>query len=117
MRLDLNGLETTCIIGDLDWERTHEQTLVIDLSLELDDSVAASDRLEDTVDYVALAQSVRDALVAARCRMIEHAAKVVCDCALMRPLVRSVDVRVTKRAPVPGLASASCALTQARRGL
>jgi len=110
MILKLNGLEVACIIGDLAWERTREQTLLVDLSLEMDDTVAATDDLAATVDYVALAEAVRQALREARCRMIEHAAKVVCDAALADPRVRSVKASVTKRMPVAGLASATAVL-------
>jgi len=113
MRLELNGIEVTCIIGDLAWERKREQPLSVDLSLELDDAVAASDSLDATVDYVALAEAVRAALRSARCRMIEHAAAVVRACVLGFPQVRSAEVRVTKRAPVPGLASATAVLRTA----
>ena len=53
--------------------------------------------------YAALAESIRAALVAAKCRMIERAAKVVYDC-LPTSAARVV---VTKAGAVPGLASAS----------
>jgi dihydroneopterin aldolase len=48
----VNGLTAECIIGLWDWERQVKQKLVIDLELETDiRRAAASERLEDTVDF------------------------------------------------------------------
>ena len=69
--------------------------------------MAASDELSDTVDYAALTERVRAALVAAKCRMIERAAKVVCDVCLAETKVKAATVRVTKTGAVAHLGSAS----------
>ena len=76
MKLRLNSLAVDCIIGELPEERVKQQTLILDIDLEIPDTAAASDELADTVDYAALAGNVRAALVEAGCRMIERAARV-----------------------------------------
>ena len=114
MTLELNGLAVDCIIGDLPEERTRTQRLLIDLSLEIGDEAATSDRLEDTVDYSALAQRITDVLVWAQCRMIERAAKVVCDTCLKDPRVRRARVRVTKSGAIAKLASAAAVYEEER---
>ncbi len=111
MTLRLNGIEATCIIGDLPDERVRPQTLRIDVELEIPPAAAESDRLCDTVDYAALADSVRQALVDAKCRMVERAARVAflaCEEAC-RPVAgaRPLRVAVAKSGAVSGLASAS----------
>lgn len=109
VELRLGGLAVDCVIGDLPDEREREQRLVLDVALELADGAKAdeTDSLADTVDYAALADSIRRTLVAARCRMIERAARIAADLCLAEPLVRRARVRVTKAGAVPGLASAS----------
>ena len=103
MTLRLNGLEVKCVIGDRPDERASPQRLLVDVELELPATAAETDSLSDTVDYAALAARIRDALVSARCMMIERAAKTVYD---VLP-VRTARVTVTKTGAVPGLSSAS----------
>lgn len=107
MILELNGIEVVCIIGDRPDERERLQRLTVDVRLEIGDGVAASDELSDTVDYAALTERVRAALVTAKCRMIERAAKVVCDVCLAETKVKAATVRVTKAGAVAHLGSAS----------
>lgn len=110
MTLRLSGLSVDCIIGDLPEERNREQRLRIDAELEVPFAAALSDDLRDTADYAALAGRIRDALVAARCRMIERAAKVALDACLADANVLRARVRVTKCGAVPGLESAAAEL-------
>ena len=107
MILELNGIDVDCIIGDRVEERTRVQRLRVDVRLEIVDAAAVSDELADTVDYAALTEKVRAALVAARCRMIERAAKVVCDLCLQDPKVSAATVRVVKAGAVAHLVSAA----------
>lgn len=107
MLLELNGLEVDCIIGELSEERLRNQRLVLDVQLEICDDSAYSDELADTVDYAALAESIRAALVSAECRMIERAAKVAHDICIADPKVRSAKVKVTKSGAIDHLISAS----------
>ena len=85
--------------------------MTVDVRLEIGDEAASSDDLSDTVDYAVLTERIRTALAAAKCRMIERAAKVVCDLCLEDPKVRAVRVRVTKTGAVAHLASASAVCT------
>ena len=110
MTLELESLAVDCIIGDLPEERTKAQRLIVDIRLEIDDAAAHSDSLADTVDYAALAARIREALSAAKCRMIERAAKVVGDVCLSEPKVLAAKVRVVKSGAVPHLESAEVVL-------
>lgn len=102
MILRLNELEVDCIIGERADERDRLQRLLLDVELEIPSTAAQSDELADTVDYAALAEKIRAALVAAECRMIECAAKTAFDAA--GRYARRVSVR--KYGTVPGLRSA-----------
>ena len=107
MILELNGLSVECVIGDRPSERTQPQRLLVDVRLEIDETVSESDALEDTVDYAALTEKIREALAKSQCRMIERAAKVVWKICRAFPSVRHATAKVTKAGAVPHLASAS----------
>ena len=115
MELRLNGIEVECVIGERPDERTRLQTLRVDVALEIADAVAETDELADTVDYAVLAERIRAALVAAKCRMIERAAKVVADVCRADKHVLSVEATVTKAGTVPGLESASVTYAEEKR--
>ena len=55
----IRDLRIDTVIGIYDWERSIKQTVHIDLELATDiASAAASDRIEDTLNYKAVAKSV-----------------------------------------------------------
>ena len=110
MRLRLDGLEVDCVIGERPEERDRLQRLLVDVELEVPDAAAESDEIADAVDYAALAESIRSALVDAKCRLIERAAKVVRDVCLADPRVGAASVSVTKAGAIPHLASATAVL-------
>ena len=107
MKVKLNNLAVKCVIGERPEERVREQPLRIDVELEIAGAAAETDDLADTVDYAALADRIRAALVADRCRMIERAAKVAYGVCRADAKVRAATVTVTKTGAIPGLESAS----------
>lgn len=114
MTLRLNGIDVDCVIGDLPDERERTQRLRVDVELEIAGKAAETDALADTVDYAALTAKIREALVAARCRMIERAAKIVCDLAFAQEGVASAAATVTKSGAVAHLESASATVRRTR---
>ena len=114
MRLELNGIDVACIIGERPDERTRPQRLRVDVVLTIGDRAAETDDLADTVDYAALTDEIRAALVAAKCRMIERAARVVRDLCLANAKVSAAEVRVTKSGAVAHLESAAAVIEAAK---
>ena len=107
-QLELCGLEVRCIIGDRPEERVCEQKLIVDVVLTFDMAdVLASDALNDTVDYVAVADALRDELRTAQFKMVESAAECVAQVCLRHARVNTVCVRVEKVGAVPGLRAAA----------
>ena len=107
--LKINGIEVECVLGDLPEERTREQKILVDVSLEMDlESASASDMISDTVDYALLVGNIREALEDAKCR----AAGIVADVCLEDPLVERAAVTVRKFGSVPGIASAAVTLVR-----
>jgi len=107
MKLKLNEIAVDCIIGDLPEERVRAQRLLVDVTLDMDEAASMTDQLEDTIDYAKLVMVIRRALVEARCRMIERAARLVAEVCRKEPRVKALKVAVTKSGAVPGLGSAT----------
>ena len=110
MKLRLDGIEVDCVIGERPDERVRAQRLLVDVELTVGDAAAETDDLADAVDYAVLAERIRSALVEAKCRLIERAAKIVRDVCLADPHVGAAKVSVTKSGAVPRLASAKAIL-------
>jgi len=55
----LGGLQIETIIGIYDWERENKQTVILDIEMAHDiKKAAATDDIEDTLDYKAVSQQV-----------------------------------------------------------
>jgi 7,8-dihydroneopterin aldolase/epimerase/oxygenase len=104
----LRGLRVSCVVGVHAWERKAPRELVLDVVLHVDTrAAAATDGLEDTVDYDAMATSLRGRLVELRPKLIEAAADAVAQVCLAHPSVASVDVTVRKDRAMRGTDSVS----------
>ena len=115
----LEGLRLECILGDLPHERTFPQELFLDLELTCDELPATrTDALADTVDYVAVAERVRTALIAARCRMIERAAQLAAEsafaCAPSPAIPASAPSASPSASPTPSPVSSPASASPAR---
>ena len=105
--LELRGLEVECILGDLPAERVSPGVFRVDIDLELDGRASSTDSLECAADYVAICNAVRERLAAAKCRLLERAARIAAETCLAFPGVASAAARVEKRGSVPGLDAAA----------
>jgi len=114
MKLKLNGIDVDCVIGERTDERNRLQRLCVNVELLVSDAAALTDSLADTADYAVLTERIRASLVAAQCRMIERAAKVVADVCLNEEKVRSVRVAVVKSGAIPHLESAEAVYEYSR---
>ena len=78
-KIFLNDLNIDTIIGIYDWERETLQTLSFDLEMDWDiRAAAASDHIDDTLDYGAVAQTIVSFVEASRYQLIETLAEDVC---------------------------------------
>lgn len=112
--LELVGLEVFGHHGVEEQERLGGQVFLFDLELEVPDD-AASDRIEDAVDYRLVAQRVSEVSEARRFDLIEALATAVADALLAEFALRRVRVRVRKPGVRPaGLTAAWSAATVER---
>ena len=113
--VEVEALEVFGRHGVGDEEREQGQTFLYDLRLEVSDA-ARSDRLEDTVDYVAVAKVVQEVSAANQFHLLEALAGAVADAVSERFPVEGVRVRVRKRDVAPaGLTVAWTGATVERR--
>lgn len=99
-RVFVKGLRVSGRHGVTELERESPQMFEVDVSCELDLAGAGtSDRLDDTLDYSALAQMAARVVGAQSYELLETLANRIADEALVDPRVISVHVRVIKSDP------------------
>lgn len=76
----ISELSVEAIIGIFDWERKIKQTLVLDIELATDiRTAAASDHIDDTIDYKTLTKRVIQYVEASEFQLVETLAERVCE--------------------------------------
>jgi dihydroneopterin aldolase len=114
LMVELIGLEVFGRHGVDDDERQQGRTFLYDIALGV--RPPASDRLEDTVDYRAVAACVQEVSDAREYRLIEALASAVADELAARFPVESVRVRVRKPGISPAGLSVEYSAATAERG-
>ena len=93
----IRGLKAKAVIGIFDWEKQIRQNLVLDLDLRADVAhAAASDTLEDAVDYKAISQRVVEFVEDSQFQLVESLAEAVARIIREEFAVSWVRVRVAK---------------------
>ena len=114
-KISIEGIQLACIIGTADWERQLKQKLLLDLVLELDLSVAGqSDRLEDTIDYVAVVDAVTDLARDSQYLLIEALAEAIAQRLLEEFPVDAVGVVLNKGGSVKGAKNVAVAIRRVK---
>ena len=97
MTIELLGLVVFGHHGYLEEERRLGQRFLVDLWADVDEAAAASDRIEDTVDYRKLAGLVREVFAGPERLLLESLAGAIADGALERfATVDRIRVRIRK---------------------
>jgi FolB domain-containing protein len=96
--LAVEGIRVRCIIGVGDAERQAPQELIVDYRVRVDfDAAAATDSIEDAVDYRVLTRRMVEAVEASSYRLVETLAARLCQIALGEFAgVREIRVEVEK---------------------
>lgn len=99
----LRDLRVDCVIGVFEWERRLKQAVHIDLDLAADARrAAASDRIEDALDYKATARRLIEYVGSSQFRLVETLAERIAEIALKEFKTPWVRVRVNKKGAVRG---------------
>ena len=98
--IQLRGLRAMGVHGVRPEEQQDAQPFEVDLELSVDLRPAgASDQLDDTVDYGALAESVAECITTERHALLERLAERIATIGLTDGRVRSITVTVKKLEP------------------
>jgi 7,8-dihydroneopterin aldolase/epimerase/oxygenase len=87
--VEVRGLRAVAVVGVLAEERVRPQPLRIDLDVELDDAVARTDEVDDTVDYAVLCELAISTISARQPKLLETA------CDQVGAALLAADRRVT----------------------
>jgi dihydroneopterin aldolase len=105
--VSIRDLRVSAVIGVYDWERETEQGLVFTVDMAADVAKAAArDDLADTLDYSAVAQTVKTVVIEGEFQLIETAAERVAQRLLADYGVAWVRVEVVKPIPSEGYTAA-----------
>jgi dihydroneopterin aldolase len=96
----IEALEIECTIGIHEWEQRIKQVIVLDIEIGFDSrKPGLSDAIEDTIDYVALIDLVREIAARRAFKLLESFGEAVCEGVLCLSGVQSIAVRLTKHVP------------------
>jgi dihydroneopterin aldolase len=99
----LNDLRIDTIIGIYDWERRVKQTISLDLEMASDiQKAAASDDIEDTLNYKAVAKRLISFVEASEFQLVETLAERITEIVLNEFQVPWVRLRLNKQGAVRG---------------
>ena len=117
-RIFLRDLRTETIIGIFDWERKIRQTISFDLEFPGDiRRAAASDRIEDTLNYKSVAKRVLAFVEASEFQLVETLAEQVAQLILREFAVEWVKVTLNKPGAVRGSRDVGVAIERGRADL
>src|SRR5271157_2204527 len=96
-RIIVKNLIVPCRIGLTSEERERRQRVIVDLELFLDlNEAGKTDKLEKTLDYRKVLESVKSNAADNDCKLLEHLAERIASHLLENPVVQRVDVKLTK---------------------
>ena len=99
----LHGLKVDCIIGVWDWERRTKQKVIIDLDMAADVHRAAqTDKLDDTLDYKAVAKALIAYVGDSSFQLVETLAENIAAIILDEFNIPWVRIRINKKGAVRG---------------
>jgi 7,8-dihydroneopterin aldolase/epimerase/oxygenase len=102
-KIFLSSLSVECIVGIWEWERRVKQTVVIDLQMATDiRKAAASDRIEDTIDYKKVSKRVQAFVGESQYQLVETLTEKIAETIVTEFGVSWVKVRLNKQGAIRG---------------
>ena len=114
-RVFIEGLEIEALIGIYDWERRVRQPLVFDIEMAFDNRrPAASDRIEDTLDYKAVSKRVIAYVEHSGFGLVETLAERVAELILREFAVSWLRLKLSKPGAVRGARAVGVVIERSR---
>jgi len=102
-KIFLSALKVECIVGIWEWERRVKQTVVIDVEMAADiRRAAASDRIEDTIDYKRVAKRLLSFVGDSQYKLVETLTERIAQLIVTEFGVSWVRVRLNKQGAIRG---------------
>jgi 7,8-dihydroneopterin aldolase/epimerase/oxygenase len=99
----IEALEIECVIGIYDWERKIKQPIVLDIEMAFDNRPpAASDNIEDTLDYKAVSKRLIQFVSESSYGLVEKLAEECCKIIIEEFKVKHVKFKLSKVGAVRG---------------
>ncbi len=99
----LQALEVETVIGIYDWERQIKQKVIFDIEMSTDiHKAAASDHIDDTLNYKAVAKRIIGFVEESRFQLVETLAERVAEIVLTEFEVSWVKVTLNKTGAIRG---------------
>ncbi|WP_410211142.1 dihydroneopterin aldolase [Aquirhabdus sp.] len=115
----IEGLRVNTVIGVFDWERQIEQPVLIDIVMLVDTrAAAASDDLNDAVNYALASEQITELTQSLQPQLLETLANKLAEMLLKNyPTVESVHVRVKKPLAVKSAQAVGIEIIRERHAL
>ena len=111
----IEGLEIEALIGIYDWERRIRQTLVFDIEMAFDNrKPAATDAIEDTLDYKAVSKRLIAFVSASDFGLVETLAERCAALILDEFAVAHVKLKLSKPGAVRGARAVGVRIERSR---
>ena len=111
----IKNLKCRTIIGIDPWERETRQDVIINVAIDFDAGKASeSDTINDTVDYMAIADNIIKEVETSSFFLLEKLAKTILKIAMDNHMVNEASVRVDKPNVLPSADSVSVELSEKR---
>jgi 7,8-dihydroneopterin aldolase/epimerase/oxygenase len=102
-RIFLSALTVECIVGIWEWERRVKQAVIVDIEMSADiRKAAASDRIEDTLDYKKVAKRLLAFIGDSQFHLVETLTERIAQLIVREFGVAWVKVRVNKQGAIRG---------------
>lgn len=112
----IEDLRIETVIGIYDWERKIRQTVALDLEMAFDNTVpAASDRIDDTLDYKRVAKRLIAFVEGSHFELVETLAERCAEIVMREFEVPWLRLRLSKPGAVTGSKAVGVAIERGRR--
>ena len=115
--ISIVDLEVTCIIGILPNERVEEQTLLLDINLDVDiGNSAFVDEIDETIDYTIIAEMATKLAVTKKYNLIESYCKDLNNLFIETfQVIQKTKISVKKPNAIPNAKYATITMEKTRR--
>lgn len=104
-------------LGVPDWERLSPQTIILDIELAMPHSRSCeTDTIDDTIDYGAIVQRMRQTLAERSFKLVEALAEHLCQLILKEFGTPWVKIKVSKPGILPGVHSLGVIIERTNAG-